>query len=243
MTRSTQRARRMIAAALLAAAGLLLWRQGRNHPEDVPWTRLDLARPIGAFTAAKLAALHGEATRCRALLARAGVRASALPPRREGPQCGFSDGVRLEPGGATALAYRPLGVGTSCPVAAALALWEWHVVQPAALKRFGRRVSAVDTFGSYNCRRMYGRAIGAWSEHARANALDVAGFELEDGRRVSVAADWADRGAKGRFLHDVRDGACRLFTHTLSPDYNAAHRDHFHLDEAAKGAWGWRACR
>ena len=35
----------------------------------------------------------------------------------------------------------------------------------------------------------------------------------------------------------------RLFATVLSPDYNAAHRDHLHLDQAARGAWGWRACR
>ena len=243
MTTLLRWARRLVVGALAAFAALLLWGYGRKHPEDVPWARLDLAQPIGAFTAAKLAALGHDGGRCRALLARAGVRYTALPRRRDGHQCGFIDSVRLEPGGATLLAYRPAGLGTSCPVAAALALWEWHVVQPAALRRFGSRVSEVETFGSYNCRRIYGRATGDWSEHARANALDVAGFRLEDGRRISVAADWRDSRARGRFLHDVRDGACRLFTHTLSPDYNAAHRDHFHLDEAAKGAWGWRACR
>ena len=151
--------------------------------------------------------------------------------------------MRLTPGGSLTISYRPADLGTSCPVAAALSLWEWHFVQPAALRRFGTRVAAVETFGSYNCRRMYGRRTGDWSEHARANAIDVAGFRLEDGRRIAVAADWNDKGPKGRFLHDVRDGACRLFTHTLSPDYNEAHRDHLHLDEAYQGAFGWRACR
>jgi hypothetical protein len=236
-------AKRLVLLALLALGGLLLWGYGRSHPEDVPWTKLDLTQPVGAFTRVKLAGLHGQGARCRALLARAGVRFAALPPRVDGPQCGVSDGIRIEPGGAAALDYRPTSVATSCPVAAALALWEWHVVQPAALKRLGARVVEVETFGSYNCRRMYGRSDGAWSEHARANALDVAGFRLADGRRVSVAADWGAAGANGRFLHDVRDGACRLFTHTLSPDYNAAHRDHLHLDEAGKGAFGWHACR
>jgi hypothetical protein len=236
-------ARRLLVLALLALAALFLWRYGRKNPEDVPWTQLDLSRPIGAFTAAKIAGLDRDGARCRALLRRAGVRFEALPPRRDGPQCGYADGVRFDEGGAVTLAWSPADLGTSCRVAAALSLWEWHVVQPAALKRFGARVVSVDTFGSYNCRRMYGRASGDWSEHARANAVDIDGFGLEDGRRISVAADWDDEGAKGRFLHEVRDGACRLFTHTLSPDYNAAHHDHLHLDEGAQGAWGWSACR
>lgn len=231
---------------MLAAAGFgvfLFWGYARNHPEDVPWTELDLARPVGAFTGRKLAELSGEGPKCRALLRRAGISFEPLGPRRAGERCGYEDAVRFRPGGALAVAYRPADLGTSCPVAAALALWEWHVVQPAALKHFGVEVAAVDHFGSYSCRRIYGRSDGQWSEHAGANAVDVAGFQLADGRRIGVLADWSDDGAKGRFLREVRDGACRLFATTLSPDYNAAHRDHLHLDQAKRGAMGWRGCR
>ena len=61
---------------------------------------------------------------------------------------------------------------------------------------------------------------------------------LPAGSRTSV------RPVDGRTgLREVRDGACDLFATTLSPDYNAAHRDHLHLDQAARGARGWRACR
>ena len=47
----------------------------------------------------------------------------------------------------------------------------------------------------------------------------------------------------GAFLREVRDGACRLFPTTLSPDYNAAHADHLHLDMAERGKMGWGVCR
>jgi hypothetical protein len=116
-------------------------------------------------------------------------------------------------------------------------------VQPAALRHFGQRVAGIDHFGSYSCRRLYGRDAGAWSEHASARAVDIAGFRLEDGRRISVAADWSGEGAAAAFLREVRDGACDLFATVLSPDYNAAHRDHLHFDHAARGATGWRGCR
>jgi hypothetical protein len=238
-----RRVKIFLVLALLAFAAFLAWGYAGNHPEDVPWTKLDLARPIGAFTGRKLAALSGDGDRCRALLRRAGIRFAALPPRGSREQCGYDDAVRLDRGGALNVAYRPAGLGTSCPVAAGLALWEWHVVQPAALRRFGSGVTGIEHFGSYSCRRIYGRSEGAWSEHASANAVDIAAFRLADGRRISVAADWSGGGAKAGFLHDVRDGACRLFATTLSPDYNAAHRDHLHLDQARRGAMGWRACR
>lgn len=173
---------------------------------------------------------------------RAGIRFARLTPRGGG-QCGYSDAVRFSPGGALSIGYRPKDLATSCPVAAGLALWEWHVVQPAALRRFGTRVETVEHYGSYSCRRIYGRSEGAWSEHASANAVDIAAFRLADGRRISVVGDWKGDGAKALFLRDVRDGACRLFATTLSPDYNEAHRDHFHLDQAERGATGWRGCR
>ena len=60
--------------AALGFGGLLLYGYARNHPEDLPWTEPDLTQPVGAFTGRKLAALGGDADRCRALLGRAGVR-------------------------------------------------------------------------------------------------------------------------------------------------------------------------
>jgi hypothetical protein len=239
-----RRVKIFLVLALVAFAAFLGWGYSRNHPEDVPWTELDLGQPVGAFTGRKLASLSGKAETCRSLLRRAGIRFTALPPLGSKDQCGYDDAVRFEPGGgALAIGYRPAGLGTSCPVAAGLALWDWHVVQPAALRHFGVGVARIEHFGSYSCRRIYGRSQGAWSEHASANAVDVAGFRLADGRRITVAGDWRGDGAKASFLHDVRDGACRLFATTLSPDYNEAHSDHLHLDQAKRGAMGWRACR
>lgn len=229
--------------ALIALAALALAAWARRNPEDLPWTRLDLARPVGAFTGRKLAGLGGDGAFCRGLLARAGIRFAPLGPRRESAHCGHEDAIRFATGGARAIALRPADVGMSCPVAAALALWEWHVVQPAALRHFGRRVESIDHLGSYSCRRLYGRSDGPWSEHATANALDVAGFRIEGGMRVTVLDDWSRGGARSAFLRDVRDGACALFATALSPDYNRAHRDHLHLDQAARGEWGGRMCR
>jgi hypothetical protein len=240
--RALRWAKRLLLLAVLAFAALLLWGYARSHPEDMPWTELDLAQPVGAFTGRKLTGLAGEGARCRALLRDAGVRFTPLPARRSG-QCGYDDAVRFTKGGSLEIAWRPADLGTSCAVSASLALWEWHAVQPAALKHLGSKVVAIDHFGSYSCRRIYGRSEGAWSEHSTANAVDIAAFRLADGRRVSVMGEWDNKGAKGRFLRAARDGACDLFATVLSPDYNAAHRDHFHLDQAQRGARGWRGCR
>ena len=96
----------------------------------------------------------------------------------------------------------------------------------------------MQTFGTYSCRNVYGREHGRRSQHATANAIDVAGFTLEGGQSVSVLRDWKDPGPRSEFVRSVRDKACSSFGVVLSPDYNAAHANHLHLDMAP-----WMMCR
>lgn len=213
----------------------------RQRPQDLPWTDIDLDQPIGLFTGRKLAALTGDRAQCLALLERAGVAHSAMQAGGSG-QCVYDDAVRLM-GERGAVALSPAAVAPSCPVVAALKLWEWQVVQPAAQRIYGQPVASMRHFGSYSCRRMYGRSAADFSEHATADAIDISAFVLADGRQVSVLNDWDGKARDAEFLRAVRDGACDLFSTVLSPDYNKAHRDHFHLDQAERRATRWRACR
>lgn len=233
----------VIAFAVLLGIFFTIYVLVRNRPQDLPWTKLDLGQPIGAFTGRKLTGLTDDFAQCRALLQAAGVRYTILPTVKSGERCGYADALRFAPGGTQQIEFSPARLGVSCPVAAALATWEWNVLQPAAQKHFGARVERIEHLGSYSCRRLYGRSAGDWSEHATADALDVAGFRLSDGTHVSVLNDWEDKGEKAAFLREVRTGGCKLFSTVLSPDYNAAHRDHLHLDQATRGEWGWRTCR
>lgn len=233
----------IVIAALLLTLALLVYAMLRNRPQDLPWTKLDLSQPVGMFTGRKLTALTDDFPACRAALDKAGIRYTALPARREGEGCGYTDAVRFTRGGARRIGFAPADLGVSCPVAAGLAVWEWEVVQPAAQRIFGQRVAEIEHFGSYNCRRMYNREGASWSEHATADAVDIAAFRLADGTRITLIGDWAGQGKKAQFLRAVRDGGCDVFATVLSPDYNEAHRDHFHFDQAERGAMGWRACR
>ena len=235
-------ARRIVLAGAILSLLLVGYAYLKKRPQDLPWTGLDLAQPVGMFTGRKIAALGQSPDQCRALLDRAGVAYTAIPPTGSG-QCRYGDAVRLK-GDKDAVAWSPASVAPSCPVVAALKLWEWHVVQPAAQRHLGQPVGTISHFGSFSCRRLYGRSEGDFSEHATADAIDIAAFTLEDGRRISVVNDWtgADKDAAA-FLRSVRDGACGLFSTVLSPDYNSAHRDHLHFDQADRGAFGWRACR
>ena len=225
----------LVVAAALVVAGWGLLRQ--LPPELSPVAPLDLADPIGWTTAGKLARLTGEGERCRALLARSTLSFAPAADRTEGAFCGYTGAVAVS-GAITAYADAPIRV--SCPLAAALYLWDRDVVRPAALRRFGVAVSRIEHAGAYACRRIYGRKTGPVSQHAAANAIDVTGFRLADGRLVTVAGDWSRGDAVGRaFLRDVhRRSVPGVRAAVLGPDYNAEHRDHFHLDMGL-----YRVCR
>jgi hypothetical protein len=120
-------------------------------------------------------------------------------------------------------------------------LWLERAVRPAAEEHLGSPLARIEHLGAYSCRRLYGRAEGRWSEHASGNAIDIAGFVLEDGRRISVVGDWNGDPTRAAFLRRVRDEGCKVFGTVLSPDYNAAHRDHMHLDQQDRGFGG--VCR
>lgn len=221
-----------------------LQRMMREHPERFPWTELSLGDPVGPFTGIKLATLTKEPDRCRALLAESGfAEVPYSQPAGVSEQCRVPDGTRILPEDRRSIEFAPAGLVTSCPVAAALALWEREVVQPAAQRHFKSRVVRIDHAGSFSCRRLYGRSEGQFSEHATADAVDILAFRLGNGRRITILRDWQGEPAEKAFLREVRDGACDLFSTVLTPDYNSAHADHFHLDQAARGATGWRLCR
>jgi hypothetical protein len=182
----------------------------------------------------RLAALRHDPLTCAGVLRPPGIDATAVSDRVTAAGCGWSNAVRVR-----AVAGIPLSIGTiSCPMAASLALWLAHEVQPLADRHLGSRVARVMSLGSFSCRNIVGspdRTVER-SEHASANAIDIAGFVLADGRRITVSRDWRRDSPEGRFLREAHRRACRYFRVALSPEYNAAHRDHFHLDRGELSA-------
>ncbi len=211
------------------------------HPEHDPWAPLDLNEPVGWATDRKLVALRDDPQQCRAVLERSGIDFTVYEPAGEGA-CRREDRTVLAPIPDRGLTLSPGAPQATCAVGAALVVWMDKVVQPAAQQHLGTRIVALDHFGTNNCRRMGGGDSGRWSEHAPGNAIDIAAFRTADGRTISVARDWAGEPGKAAFLHAARDGACDIFSSTLSPAYNRAHADHFHLDQAG-GRIGWSVCR
>ncbi len=234
----------------LVACGLVWMVHRWAPPQDLPWKPLDLRHPPGLATGAKIARLdlddHASPQRveaatdaCLELLHQAGVEARRAEDRDDGGFCIVRGAVRLTGGEMTPL--RPAGLTLRCPVAVRHILWDRHVLQPGARQIMGSEVARIDSLGTYACRRIYGSAAATArpSQHARANAIDISAIRLADGRQVSVLDDWDGQGPAGAagasLLRRLRDGACGLFANVLTPDYNVAHRDHFHVDAAARG--------
>lgn len=125
----------------------------------------------------------------------------------------------------------------TCSAARPFAAWARYGVDRAAHQILGTRLVKIETFGSYSCRNVAGTSRR--SGHALANAIDVSGFVLGDGRRLTVRQHWNNGTAEERrFLRVVHGSACKRFGTTLGPGYNEAHADHFHLE-----ADGARFCR
>lgn len=169
---------------------------------------------------------------CLGSLRQNAIAFNSLPNRDFGGGCGTFGTVQMTDFG---VPTSNLGAMT-CPLANEFATWVRFVVRPASRQHFGRELARIDTMGTYSCRRVSGN--GRLSEHARANAVDVSGFVLEGGRRVSVLNGWNGDENERAFFRAIHNAACRRFGTVLGPDYNAQHADHLHLDMASS-----RFCR
>lgn len=167
----------------------------------------------------------------------AGVRFRRAPvartTTRKGVTCHVPDGVRVMRG-ATGERYGK-APHVNAGFAMRLAAFE-HILQATAAEHFGLKVKRIEHFGTYVCRRVAGTA-GTLSEHASGNAIDVSGFVLANGKRVTVKRDFVKAGqepheAEGRFLRDLvgRLRGDGTFGVILTPDWDKKHHNHFHLD-------------
>ena len=164
---------------------------------------------------------------CHIELARENVGYRVLEDRRFERGCSALGAVQLlEIGTPTT----HLGAMT-CPLARQFARWARESVQPSASRFLGSPVRRIETFGTYACRGVNSQPGARLSEHAFANAVDVSGFVLADGRRVTVQYGWnGDDGDVRRFLRAVHEAGCRRFNIGLGPDSDAYHYNHFHFD-------------
>jgi len=130
---------------------------------------------------------------CVELLAPASMDIVMAEPMKRG-QCGTP----------APLALRSIGSGQkvefsphptmNCHLAAKLGDWIEKVLQPAAQQELGSRIKRIIGASSYSCRNIYNNPLLKLSEHATGNAIDIAGFETVDGRRILVLKGWGPTG-------------------------------------------------
>lgn len=225
-------------AVVLAIGAIRAMQWVREHPQHFPGARFEFEHPQGWATHRKLSGFVEDDSACFAAFDRARAGYERRPVVGTG-QCRASQRMVLT-GNRFVPTMRPANAAPGYAVTAAMALWTRDVVQPAAQRYFGQRVVELENLGSYNCRTIAGQQ--ALSEHSTANAIDISAFILADGTRITLINDWKPGDKRSEFLHAVRDGSCDLFSTVLSPDHNAAHANHFHLDMAVRTA-GWSVCR
>lgn len=208
----------VIATAALAACGAVPDRTART-PQSAP-------RPV---------AVTPQAQMCLAGLSDTGSRFSPLPDRYDAPGCAVTGAVQLS---AVRSDRAQLGVSNigpvQCGTAQVFAGWARFGVDRAARQILGSPVARIETMGSYSCRNVAGTSRR--SAHATAEAIDIAAFVLEDGRRISVLGDWSGGSREKReFLRVVHESACKRFGTVLGPEYNSDHRDHLHVEIGGGG--------
>jgi hypothetical protein len=209
---------------VLVALTLTLVACGRaDRPTAPTQTRPNLSVPSNRETA-----------QCLADLRQLHVSFQVLPDRETGPGCGLNGTVKLVDIGVPVANL----TAVRCGAARAFIGWTRNAVAPAAYQMLGSELARIDSMGSYSCRNIVGSARNAnrRSGHAIANAIDIGGFVLKDGRRITVLSDWNSPDPQVRqFLQTIRASACKRFGTVLSPDYNAAHRNHLHLEDDRAG--------
>jgi hypothetical protein len=166
---------------------------------------------------------------------------ASRPPATQAPVHALPPLGPTRPLAANAVAVNPPAT-LACPLVSALDRWISEGVQPAALHWFGVPVTEMKQISAYSCREMVGAGTSHISEHAFGNALDIAGFTLADGRKISVVKGWHGSAEEQAFLHDVQLYACETFNTVLAPGYNAAHYNHIHVDLMRRDS-GRRPCR
>ncbi len=154
-----------------------------------------------------------------------GRKASRVKGKIRG--CGISNPVKVTEIDGVKLTREAL---IGCDAAKSLYGWVHRSAKPK-LGRKGGGLAKIQVIASYSCRTRNSRKGAKLSEHAKGNAVDIAGFVLKDGTTISVKRDWRS-GSKGRTLKKLHKSACGPFGTVLGPNSDRHHRDHFHFDVA-----------
>jgi hypothetical protein len=153
--------------------------------EPYPRASLNLTGTPNLLTSFKLRWLTLRPEACFAAFTESGLQFTRIPDISSQTGCEVENAVRL----ISDARVSPARPAVTCGLAAAWALFERNTLQPAASRLLHADIITVRHQGSYACRNINHAATGRRSEHAMANAIDIAGFVLRDGREINVTCD------------------------------------------------------
>lgn len=165
-----------------------------------------------------------------------GIVYRRIPDEDSDRGCDIENGVEITQIGSVKLTRPAL---LTQDMAMRLGRWVKESLEPEVQKTFRSQLAAIDVGGSYSCRNIYGKPFGGrfagrLSEHAFANAIDIGGFKLADGRAVDYVKHWRAKDGSSDFFLATSTTACEIFNTTLTPDYDRFHRNHIHVDASPK---------
>ncbi len=226
------RGKSLLIWAIIAGAAVMGYRWLPSYYN--PFVPLNLDDPPGKITQFKLRRLTPEA--CTRLLSEANQKRliQTQPMANSAGDCPLSDVVRVRNFGPVTLSSSFIA---SCPLALSSALFIQQQARPLTKTMMGSELARVEHLGSFACRNIYHRPDARRSEHATADALDISGFQLADGQKVTVLAGWRNEKTQP-WLRALLSASCDYYGNGLGPEYNAAHANHFHL-----GMRGFGLCR
>jgi hypothetical protein len=152
--------------------------------------------------------------------------------------CGAPDAVQLQTillPDQTKVAVVPPAT-LRCTMAEQVGQWLRDDVAPS-LAGFGPPLRVLDNFDSYECRGRNRVRAAVLSEHGRADALDVRGFRLADGRELELT----DVNVDKNWREKIRASACARFSTVLGPGSDGYHEQHIHVDLAERHN-GYKLC-
>ncbi len=179
---------------------------------------------------------------CREALKSAGFKFTAYPDKAQPDKngCGIPHAVVVSKG-PTGIRYDP-PITVDCAFARSLESVE-RIVQEEAETHLGSRITRIGNLGGFACRPRNSRKGASLSAHAFGSAVDISAFHPTKGTPAIIVRDYAEPKRPSRAQEDRRNFLHAVFrrlrrnadlTYAVGPDFNAAHRDHFHLD---RGGW------
>lgn len=176
----------------------------------------------------------------------------ACPDRLSALGASFTEEPPIDPLGECSVA-QPLNVTSlgsgvaigpqaimTCRVAEQLAFWVKESLVPTAEAQFGEAPNGITQSSTYVCRPRNNVVGAKLSEHAHANAVDIAAINFGDRAALSIGVN-KEGSAEQEFEDEIRADSCRYFTTVLGPGSDAAHAQHLHFDMAWRRG-GYRLC-